>query len=129
MGGDNPFANQAIADLNNKTETEIEWQVLQPGKVDEVSKALDLKQGDQSVVVRYQFFKYLGTFDDEGLVDPTVAETPHGDVLTAAVGNYVGEQIAGFNPQAIAPIPEPATYATLLAGLGILGLAQRRRRS
>lgn len=29
---------------------------------------------------------------------------------------------------AIAPIPEPETYAMLLAGLGLLGVAARRRK-
>jgi hypothetical protein len=27
-----------------------------------------------------------------------------------------------------APVPEPETYALMLAGLGLLGMAQRRRK-
>jgi hypothetical protein len=39
-----------------------------------------------------------------------------------------GQQIFQMEDmQYVAAIPEPATYATLLAGLGILGLAARRR--
>ena len=79
----------------------------------------------RSVVVRYEFFKYQGTFDGEGLVDPTAAETPTGNALTPAVGNYVGEQIAGFNAVQGA-VPEPSTYLLMLAGLSALALIRRR---
>ena len=124
MGGHHRFENPAIAALNDKPETEIEWQVLQPGFVDEVSKAIDAK-GDPSVVIRFEFFKYLGTFNGEGLADPQAAETPHGNVLNASVGHYVGEQIAGFN--AVQAVPEPQTWALMLAGVVLLGSLARRR--
>ena len=38
----------------------------------------------------------------------------------------VGAELLGFVP-AIAAVPEPATYALLLGGLGLVGLAARRR--
>lgn len=123
MGGHHPFENPGVAALNDKTETEIEWQVLQPGFVDEVSKAIDMK-GDPSVAIRFEFYKYKGSFDDEGLVDPKASETPHGNTLNQWVGDYVGEQIAGFN--AVQAVPEPGTYAMLLGGLAVLGLWRRR---
>lgn len=127
LGGHNAFENPGVAALNEAPETEIEWQVLQPGKVDEVSKSLDLK-GDPSVVVRYEFYKYLGTFDDEGLVDPTAEETPMGNTLTAAVGAYVGEQIAGFNAVgAAAAVPEPSTWGLAALGALIAGMWAARR--
>jgi hypothetical protein len=123
MGGHNPFENPGVAGLHDTPETEIEWQVLQPGFVDEVSKAVDLK-GDPSMVIRYEFFKYLGSFDGEGLVDPNPSQTPIGNVLNEWVGDYVGEQIAGFN--ALQAVPEPGTG--LLVTAGVLGLAASRRR-
>ena len=125
MGGHHPFENHAVAGLNDKPETEIEWQVLQPGKVDEVSHAIDAK-GEPSLVIRYQFYKYQGRFDADGFVDPTGAQTPHGNVLNASVGNYVGEQIAGFN--AAQAVPEPASWALLLAGVAAGALRLRRQR-
>lgn len=126
MGGHHAFENPDIAALGEAPETEIEWQVLQPGFVDEVSKAIDPK-GDPSVVIRYEFYKYLGRFDDEGLVDPSTDQIPEGDTLNEWVGNYAGEQIAAFN--AAQPVPEPHTWAMLLAGLGLVGRAARRRLS
>lgn len=123
MGGHHAFENPAVAALNDKTEVEIEWQVLQPGFVDEVSKAVNLN-GDPSMVIRYEFFKYLGRFDDEGLVDPLREQIPVGNELNEWVGSYVGEQVAGFN--AVQAVPEPASSVLMLGGLA--GLLWHRRR-
>ena len=124
MGGHNPFENPGVAGLHDKPETEIEWQVLQPGFVDEVSKDLNLN-GDPSAVIRLEFYKYKGSFDDEGLVDPTGVQTPVGNTLNEFVGDYVGEQIAGFN--AVQAVPEPSSYAMMLGGLALLALVRTRR--
>ena len=40
-------------------------------------------------------------------------------------GTYAGGEIRGF----LSPIPEPGTYALMVAGLGVLGWAARRRRA
>lgn len=124
MGGHHAFENPAIAALNDKTEVEIEWQVLQPGFVDEVSKAVNLN-GDPSLAIRFEFFKYLGRFDDEGLVDPLREQIPVGNTLNEWVGDYVGEQVAGFNAVQ-APVPEPQTMVLMVGG--VAALLWRRRR-
>lgn len=124
LGGHHAGENKGVAGLAEAPETEIEWQVLQIGKVDEVTKAIDLK-GNPALALKFEFYKYQGTFDGEGLVDPTALETPHGNVLTASVGAYVGEQIAGFN--AVQAVPEPGSALMLLAGLGVIGIWRARR--
>jgi hypothetical protein len=50
----------------------------------------------------------------------TAANTSFSVIETAAVG----ERLGGV---AIAPVPEPETYALLLAGLSLIGFARRRR--
>lgn len=125
LGGHHAFENPHVAALGEVPETEIEWQVLQPGFVDEVSKSIDLK-GNPALAIRFEFYKYQGSFDGEGLVDPTPSQSPHGNVLNQWVGNYVGEQIAGFN--AVQAVPEPASWAMALFGLLTLGAWRRRRR-
>lgn len=127
LGGRHDFENAAVAGLNDKAEVEIEWEVLQPGFVDEVTKSLNLN-GDPSVVIRFEFFRYLGRFDDEGLADPRGADKPRGNVLNDTVGAYVGEQIAGFNAVQAAAVPEPETGAMFMAGLLAMATAALRRR-
>lgn len=139
--GDHPGAHQEIGDLNRKPESETEWYELQIGRVDEVSKELK-PNGDPAVVINLKFYKYEGRFDDEGLVDPMSSQRPLVDangvsyVILQENGLdvrhdlvYVGQQIGGFNAQELAPpIPEPQVYALMLAGLGVVAMAARRRR-
>nr|WP_229224912.1 PEPxxWA-CTERM sorting domain-containing protein [Duganella violaceicalia] len=76
-------------------------------------------------------------FDLNSLVDPSlnVTLTAAGGindkgqiVATACTGVWNGCSVVLLNPLAAPPVPEPETYAMLLGGLGVVGVAVRRRR-
>lgn len=137
LGGQHAGARPEIAGLDG-AEVEVEWQPLQLGMVDEVTRSVDAPT--PSVVYKFQFFNYIGRYDDDGYVDPQSGrdgqedQMPQVDAAGAfvVVGgerrdlNYIGQQIAGFN--AVAAVPEPQAWALWLTGLGVLGLRARRRR-
>ncbi len=144
LGGQHPGARPEIAGLDG-AEVEVEWQPLQLGMVDEVSKSLDSPK--PSVVYKFQFFNYRGGYDDDGFVDPQSGNKPgqpedqrpsvdaQGIAFVTIDGqrhelNFIGQQIAGFNVNEVAAVPEPQTWALMLAGLvGIGSLARRRSRN
>jgi hypothetical protein len=137
LGGDHPGARPEIVALDAKTE--VEWQPLQIGMVDEVSKSVDSPK--PSVVYKFQFFSYLGQYDDEGYVDPMSAADGEDQFPTlddngqayVTIGDerkyldFVGQQIAGFNANEVAAVPEPATWLLMLGGVGGLAAWRRRR--
>ena len=102
-------------------EVEVEWQLLQTdhnkadgGANGELAAAPEaLKDGDEVVTRRYEFFKYTGPIDDESgeaLAEKVAADDLHGrglktingvevDLSTiTVVGDYIGAQMAAFNP-------------------------------
>jgi probable HAF family extracellular repeat protein len=62
--------------------------------------------------------------DGEGMVDlNSLVDLPEGVILTQAAGiNNNGQVIA------MGVIPEPETYALMLAGLGLVGFMARRKK-
>ncbi len=58
---------------------------------------------------------------------PTVSNTVHSIVVT---GHSVGGSTVGFTGSvSVTAVPEPETYALLLAGLGVVGFVARRRQA
>lgn len=140
LGGNHPGARPEIAAMDG--ETEVEWQPLQLGMVDEVTKSLDSPK--PSVVYKFQFFNYIGQFDDDGYVDPQSGKKDgeenqmptvddNGVAFVTIDGarqdlNFVGQQIAGFNAVEVPAVPEPGTWALMLGGLAALSARAHRRR-
>lgn len=140
LGGNHAGARPEIAAMDG--ETEVEWQPLQLGMVDEVTKSLDSFKA--SVVYKFQFFNYIGRFDDDGLVDPKSGKKDGEENQMPALNdagvayvtidgerqtlNFIGQQIAGFNAVEVQAVPEPQTWALMLGGLAALGALARRRR-
>lgn len=126
-------------------EIETEWFLLQsgPGAPNgELANELAIGAGAKAVVRRYEFYRYTGLLNPDGsgeaMCDGNEApghacDNPFGDGTVQGIndlGTYVGDQIAGYNlvqPLAGA-VPEPAAWAMLIAGFGLVGAAQRRRR-
>jgi hypothetical protein len=116
---------------DTEIETEIEWQLLQsnPARPDlgEKLDVGDVAAADESITRRYEFYKYLGSYDPENheALDETY------DPIN--VGDYLGNQNVAAN---FVDIPEPSTLilgVIALAGLGWATLRpdgwSRRRRS
>jgi hypothetical protein len=74
-----------------------------------------------------------GAMQQSGTVDlwtiSTGATLPMGGYYIAVSGRMVSDMSASYGGNlSLAPIPEPATCAMLAAGLGVVGLALRRRK-
>ncbi|ARO86428.1 PEP-CTERM sorting domain-containing protein [Nitrosospira lacus] len=127
--------NSKIKEVENHTE--VEWALLQIDNKNPDVGILD-NGGDapvgvnaESVIRRYEFYNYIGAYDPETheakfIRDPVLG---YGDSNPAPsdIGNYLGAQNAAVNLN-IAVVPEPETYAMLLAGLGLLGFMTLRRK-
>ena len=130
--GGNPKVEQA--------RTEIEWQLLQtdPGNPDagqlESGFGVPVGPNAASILRRYEFYKFSGEYDPETheakFSGADAAGRKYGDSNPGPgdLGNYLGAQNGAVNLAAIAAVPEPDTYALLLAGIGlVVGIARRRR--
>ena len=113
-------------------ETEMEWQLLQK---DDAGKGGILENGGlgavgafaESVIRRYEFYEYTGLYKpDDHEADPLLGDS---NADPSEVGAFLGAQQAGINLNGpVGAVPEPETYAMLLAGLGLLGFMARRRK-
>lgn len=127
-------------------EVESEWSILQRRPLDKIGDGrapganeakekvdlLDDADNGKAVMRRYEFYKYIGAVnaeDGEVICDTDCENDPRGLVSGHnAVGDFVGAQMAGYNIEVAAAVPEPQTWALMLAGLAVVGRLARRRR-
>ncbi len=113
--------------------TETEWQLLQKDPGNPLSGVLESGYGvpvgpdAASILRRYEFYKFGGLYDATDNHAILVGNDSHPGI--GDVGAYLGAQNGAVNLAAVAAVPEPETFAMLLAGLGLVfGVARRRRR-
>ncbi len=103
-------------------EVEVEFELLQTefSKLDggangeQIGAPEELENGDEVITRRYEFFKYIGPYDDESgeaLTDSVGPDGIHGDEVKVIngvevdfstveiVGDYIGAQMAGFDAE------------------------------
>jgi hypothetical protein len=136
VGLDQLVGNDPLVNLAEQ-HTETEWQLLQKDPGNPLSGFLEnggagaVGANAQSVIRRYEFYQFTGRYnavDHEALFD-----AGFGDSLPGPndVGNFIGAQNAALNFVAgagVAGVPEPASWATMMLGLGAVGGAVRSRR-
>lgn len=116
--GDNAKVKNAV--------TEVEWQLLQTDPGNPLAGKLESGYGAPvgplaaSILRRYEFYKYSGTYD---AVDNQALVGSDSLPSDGEVGAYIGAQNAAANLNAV---PVPAT--AWLLGSGLLGLAGMARR-
>jgi hypothetical protein len=126
-------------------ETEVEWQLLQTEAGNPAAGLLenggDAGAGAESVVRRYEFYKYTGLLDlsGEALCDTpeSAANTNNcGDVYNNllglyGVGDFIGAQNGAVNLNGVyagPPIVAPEPLTLSLFGIGLAGVIGVRRR-
>lgn len=120
------------AALNN-LKTETEWQLLQKDPGNPLSGILESGYGAPvgpnaaSILRRYEFYKFGGQYD--GVDNHAILAGTDSNPGLGDVGSYLGAQNGAANLAVLAAVPEPGTYALMLAGLcAVFGISRKRLR-
>ncbi len=110
------------------SEIEVEWQLLQANKFPELDNQGDAGAGMESVLRRYEFYKYIGPFSAEG---EALCEDPNAAGCAGSVGAFIGDQNLALNVNGYyfgPAVPEPGTSTMMISGIGALAAFMLRRR-
>lgn len=88
-----------------------------------------LANADAAPDVSYQDGAFLGLSYSASAFDPKLAFIAGSVNASDAFVAYTVGNLDGAGSIVYAPVPEPESYAMLLAGLGLVGFAARRRRA
>lgn len=125
--------NDAIKQARQNTE--IEWQLLQydsgkgsigPGNGQlELGLAQPVGNNAASIIRRYEFYKFGGTYNEE--THEAILVGNDSNPLGSDVGSFIGAQNGAVNLAALSPVPESHPLWMLLIGLPwMLRLKQRQ---
>ncbi|MGN6370317.1 MAG: hypothetical protein ACTHN5_18840 [Phycisphaerae bacterium] len=112
-----PEANGVAPQL--PSEVESEWDLL-PGDMPLAEPDIVLGEADQAVIRRFEYYKYLGGYDEVHL--PTSAFTG-GAPDPLELGQFIVANMEAVNLEVV---PEPGMGVVVLAG--VAGVLMRRRR-
>jgi len=101
------------------SELETSWELL-PGDAPLVEPDIQLADATQSILRRYEFFKYTGTYDEFHLPNSIFTG---GDPLPGELGQFIAANMVAANLD----VPEPSALGMLLIG-GCGYLSQRRQK-
>lgn len=111
-----------------EAEQEIEWQLLQTDPDNPEAGKLEngylnvLGENSESVIYRYEFYKYAGEYDPENHEAQAGSDSHPAD---NELGVYLGAQNGAVNLNAIPAVPVPPSF--ILMGSALLGFAANLR--
>lgn len=114
-----PDANGVVPQL--PSEVEAEWELL-PGDTPLPQPDIQLAEADQSVLRRYEFYRYTGGYDELHL--PTSSFTG-GIPDPSELGQFIAANMVAVNLQ---PVPEPAGMTIVVGAIASALVRPRRQR-
>jgi hypothetical protein len=106
-----------------------EWLTVDSLALNFAGMAYTLADADVPAEVSFFDGAFLGLSYSASNLNPQISFIPGFSSLNEAYIAYdISHGLSGAGDAIYAPVPEPETYAMLLAGLGLLGVAARRRR-
>lgn len=138
ISGDPNDPNYVNIVPQGEVEIETEWELLEGGKNPKEKMDEDpLEDQDKVVIRRYEFYKYIGTVDEENeplsqwetLGNPAdpgldVFDDQGNLIFAAERGDFIAANMVAAVLEA--PIPEPSAMVLGLLGIGAVAVVRRR---